>query len=72
LCTINILHGSKACKKSCKPVLVRFLQVLEWLWPFLLQFARFWASIQDFLVRSCQNLLQAVLHGSCKNLVYGW
>jgi hypothetical protein len=29
LCTINILHGSKACKKSCKPVLVRFLQVLE-------------------------------------------
>ena len=27
-CKTNVLHGCKACEKSCKPVLVSFLQVL--------------------------------------------
>ena len=58
-CKINVLHGCKACKKSCKPVLVRFLQVLVRLWPFLLQFARFLSKHTRFSGKMCKILLQA-------------
>ena len=58
-CKIKVLHGCKACKKSCKPVLVRFLQVLVRLWPFLLQFARFLSKHTRFSGKMCKILLQA-------------
>ena len=58
-CKIDVLHGCKTCKKSSKPVLVRFLQVRAWLWPLFLQFARFLSKHTRFSGKMCQILLQA-------------